>query len=508
MIEIKPITLATASQLLDFAGRSDVARSCAASQLEGAVAIHNMLAGGRVAYLADEVGMGKTFVVLGTLALLRHYHPALRVLYIVPKANLQRKWSKEIRNFTANNWRVVDHCVKSFQGTPVAEPVLCENLLDLVRESALDAHRDFILRLSSFSLPLSRNDGGGRAWREKAAELRRVFPGLAETALEVDGRTRDAHEQRKDAFACAVNEVLPHFDLLVLDEGHNLKHGFQRHEGAARNRLLAYVLGTQKGPEGRRLARRMDRAIVLSATPVDDSYGDLWNQLNLLGLSHGFEALNREDSPEEERKKAAAQCLIRRLTHITIAGRPHTRNMYRREWRGGGVDEHDQPLKLPGDLSRLVVALMQKKVADVLAEQGRKRQKRFSRSFQIGMLASFESFSRTAKLAGEDSNFDQTEQSDDTGERQGIDTSTINDIAKSYRERFEGSLPHPKMDGVVADLWRAVESGRQDAGLRAANPQRAGNGREADTAVQRLARGTNPLGIAGGRTEPIQPSVR
>ena len=67
---------------------------------------------------------------------------------------------------------------------------------------------------------------------------------------------------------------------------------------------------------------------------------------------------------------------------------------------------------------------MQKKVADVLAERGRKRQKRFSRSFQISMLASFESFSRTAKLAGEDSNFDQTEQSDDAGERQGIDTST------------------------------------------------------------------------------------
>jgi len=467
MIDIQPITLATAAQLLDFAGRSAVAQAGAAGQLEGAVALHNLLArpDGRVAYLADEVGMGKTYVVLGTLALLRHYHPALRVLYIVPKANLQRKWGKELRNFTANNWRIVDHRVKSFQGTPVAEPVVCENLLDLVREAALDAHRDFILRLSSFSLPLSHREAGGKAWKEKAEELRQAFPGIAEQALEVDGRIADAHDQRKDAFACAVNEVLPHFDLLVLDEGHNLKHGFQNRDGAARNRLLAYVLGTQKGPNGRRLERRIDRAILLSATPVDNGYVDLWHQLNLLGLAdERFEPLREDDGDGQDagrQKQAAAQCLIRRLTHITIGGQPHTRNMYRREWRGGGVETHDQPLKVPDDVQRLVVALMQKKVADVLAEQGHLRQKRFSRSFQIGMLASFESFSRTPKLAGEDANFDQTEQSEDSGERQGIDTLTINDVAKSYRETFNGSLPHPKMDSVVKDLWSGIKKGRK-----------------------------------------------
>ena len=227
MIEIKPIPLATASQLLDFAGRSDVARSGAATQLEGAVAIHNILAGGRVAYLADEVGMGKTFVVLGTLALLRHYHPALRSAVHRAQgepATQMEQGDPQLHREQLRVWtmrQVVPGNARGLAGV-VREPARI-----LLRESALDAHRDFILRLSSFSLPLSRSDGGGRAWKEKAEELRRVFPGLAETALEVDGRTSDAHEQRKDAFACAVNEVLPHFDLLVLDEGHNLKHGFQ-----------------------------------------------------------------------------------------------------------------------------------------------------------------------------------------------------------------------------------------------------------------------------------------
>ena len=457
MITLNSLTLGTAKQLLDFAGHSEAAKSYAGNQLEGAVALHNMLARGRVAYLADEVGLGKTYVALGTVALLRHYHPGIRVLYIVPKANLQRKWRKEIRNFTANNWLVKDHRVKTFQGTPVAEPVLCENLLDLVREAALNANRDFILRLTSFSLPLSRREGGGKAWREKADELRRAFPGLAEAALDVDGRSTDAQEQFKDKFANAVNALLPHFDLLVLDEGHNLKHGFQNGLGATRNRLLAYVLGTKRCPP---LQRRIDRAIILSATPVDASFEDLWNQLDLLDLADGFQAL-RDDPDEEKKKQAAAACLIRRLTQITIGGKPHTRNMYRREWRGGGVQTHDDPLEVPDDRQRLIVALMQKKVADLLAEQGRERQNRFSRSFQIGMLASFESFSRTAKVAGEDSNFDQSEQSKNARERQGVDTSTINAITASYRERFDDSPPHPKMNVVVDELWRAFLQGHK-----------------------------------------------
>jgi hypothetical protein len=485
MLEIKPINLATAAQLLDFAGADSqtVSATVATGQLEGAVALYNLLRqpGNRVAYLADEVGMGKTYVVLGTIGLLRHQHPRLRVLYIVPKRNLQDKWRKEIRNFTANNWRVTDHRVKSFQGLPVVAAVVCDNLLDLAHEVALDANRDFIVRLSSFSLPLSSKDGGA-GWRKKAEQIRAAFPGLAERALEIDGRMTDANEDRKDAFAFALNELLPRFDLLVFDEGHNLKHGYQGRDGAARNRLLAYTLGAKGASAGRRLESRIDRAILLSATPVDNGYKDLWNQLDLLGLGdERYAVLGDKESEEATQKAAAAECLIRRLTQITIGGKLHTRNMYRREWRGGGVKEYDQPLEVPSDQQRLIVALMQKKLADVLDEQAhekqresegnreerkrraapRDRQRRFQRHFQIGMLASFESFGITAKLRTEESSFDQSDQSEDPRERDGIDRSMVNAIARSYRQRLEHSLPHPKMNEVVDDLWRAFLQGRK-----------------------------------------------
>ena len=57
------IDLTAAEQLLDFGTRLGPGSEMRAQeQLEGAVAIHNILEKHGVAYLADEVGMGKTFV--------------------------------------------------------------------------------------------------------------------------------------------------------------------------------------------------------------------------------------------------------------------------------------------------------------------------------------------------------------------------------------------------------------------------------------------------------------
>jgi hypothetical protein len=58
------IAIEAAEKLLNFGARiRDPKR--ALEQLHGAVAIHHLLHQRRVAYLADEVGMGKTYVALG-----------------------------------------------------------------------------------------------------------------------------------------------------------------------------------------------------------------------------------------------------------------------------------------------------------------------------------------------------------------------------------------------------------------------------------------------------------
>src|SRR5206468_8590016 len=100
----------------------------AEEQLRGAVAVHNVLLENDFAYLADEVGMGKTYVALGAVALFRHFNPSFRILVIAPRENIQKKWVKELLNFTEGNFRFPDLRVRSLQGTPAREPVICGSL--------------------------------------------------------------------------------------------------------------------------------------------------------------------------------------------------------------------------------------------------------------------------------------------------------------------------------------------------------------------------------------------
>jgi superfamily II DNA or RNA helicase len=109
------IDVSAARQLLNF-GASIGEGPRADQQLAGAVAIHNILERQNVAYLADEVGMGKTYVALGAMALFRHFQPEFRVLVIAPRENIQIKWIKELGNFCANNIRFSDLRVRSLAG--------------------------------------------------------------------------------------------------------------------------------------------------------------------------------------------------------------------------------------------------------------------------------------------------------------------------------------------------------------------------------------------------------
>jgi hypothetical protein len=198
--------------------------------------------------------------------------------------------------------------------------------------------------------------------------------------------------------------------------------------------------------------------LFLSATPVEETYRHLWNQLDVFGLSQPFDGLCQGDLDEEQKKAVAGEFLIRRVTSARVAGEEYTKNLYRREWRRGGVQVHDEPIRVEEVTQRLVVALVQKKVSELLGHE------RFNSSFQIGMLASFESFLETTRLKRDDdeeATFDDTEQTDDFLEREGIDVADVNRLARSYRHIFNRELPHPKMDAVVDELARAWTRGEK-----------------------------------------------
>ncbi len=447
------ISLNSAKALLDFDARlGDGSR--AQEQLEGAVAIHNILQKHKIAYLADDVGMGKTYVALGALALLRHYHPNFRVLVIAPRENIQHKWMKELRNFVAHNVRHPALHIKGPDGKPVRPLVACANLLELVRETQKDPDRDFFVRLSSFSLPLRADDPNAAQGLREA--LRRAVPGLPDNVFDLRNKN-DFKKNVARAICCA----LPRFDLVIIDEAHNLKGGVSD-TVAARNLVLALVLGHARISTDRRSFRkygaRAERVLFLSATPLESSYKDLWNQLDVFDRGEGHEKLSDDEASEDEQKKEAQKFLIRRLTTVTVAGEQLIKNQYRREWRQGGVSKLDEPLRIKDPRQRLIVALVQKKVSELLGHE------RFNRSFQIGMLASFESFLETARLKKGDneiSNFDDARQSSLLPDREGIDVVDVNKLSDSYRSTFGKEMPHPKMDALVDALSGAWKTGRK-----------------------------------------------
>ena len=446
MIELRRIDRALARACIDFAG-GGVAPSIADAQLDGAVAIHNILARHGVAYLADEVGMGKTYVALGVVALIRAMHPGLRVLYIAPRANIQRKWcERELQNFVLRAWKARDQRVRAIDDQPAAPFVACDRLLDWARKASRNPDRDVFLRMSSFSVGLRDADKDQkRDWYTLRDQLLAVAPFI--NPSEIDARTNDK-ERFKEAYARALNRLIPHYDLVVVDEAHNLKHGPS--SGSTRNRLLATVLGgTLDAPliEGPPLEQRFDRVLFLSATPLETDFAELGNQLRLFG----FERLAKPfygDHPEgDEGKKAHAHSIIvRRLATVRTGERLLAKTEYRREWRGGGVDNHDAPLAVPNLRQKLIVALMQKKVTELV-------KKRFHAHFQIGMLASFESFAEST------SSFDDPDQTDNEEEREGIDAHVVTRIARSYRKAFDAPIPHPKMESVVAELAVSMQAG-------------------------------------------------
>ena len=123
-------------------------------------------------------------------------------------------------------------------------------------------------------------------------------------------------------------------------------------EDRDRNRVLALAFGHPQGapPDKRGYEPRARRVLLLSATPLEADYRQLWNQLDLFGLGDAARDLGpqAEDVPEDRKRACAQQFLIRRLAHIPVAEQRLTKNLYRREWRAGGVAEHDRPLEVAG----------------------------------------------------------------------------------------------------------------------------------------------------------------
>jgi len=444
-------------------------------QLDGATALYNRLADRRIAWLSDEVGMGKTFIALAVAALVRRQQPDARILFLLPSSRLQPKWEMERLRFSRGLWRPEDHVVRDDHGRPVRPLVKPSNLKDLAAEMVIDPDRDVLAALSAFSMPLSSRDQQ-KSWRSAWQDLATLSGHLPRKL------PADVYRDKglfKRVFAAALNLLLPTFDLVVCDESHNLRRGALH--GAARNQTVAAALGGRRSDDAPLPWRappqeRVTRLLCLTATPVETDFAEMARQAEVFGfhpdradlppaVRADLAALAQTDQSGDTRKDVARRFVVRRIQelHPTTGAEGKTKNQYRREWRAGGLVTHDEPLATPSARERLMVALVQKRVLQTLHQAGAQPDGTFLPSFQMGMLSSFESFDQTiaGRVDKEKPVYDGEEQTHDVNERKGVDSRAVDAICASYRERFGTAPPHPKMNQVAASLAERALAGEK-----------------------------------------------
>ena len=258
--------------------------------------------------LADEVGMGKTYVALGVVAEFLVHYPRSRVLVLTPSSDLAEKWRQDLERFRQEN---VPHSVRRKLST--SDDVSSGALREIL--STRTKSRVWILPLSIFMQRRSgterrelqeltyqlvskavrlNHDGRHELWRRLGGRTKRLprlrrrlawfaeqLPSLKKTVRnllkEMDlwpfdpTRVADyALKQLQDRLCWSlIRRRLRHFSLVVVDEAHHF-----RNPDTQQYRAIETVFRGQY--------RKM---LFLTATPFQLGPSELENMLRLFRLS-------------------------------------------------------------------------------------------------------------------------------------------------------------------------------------------------------------------------------
>lgn len=450
----KPITPNDVAQLVDFtvADNPDT-KSMAEMQKEGVAALYNILCEGSVAYLADEVGMGKTYQALALAALTWNEKPNARIVFITPRQNLQEKWVDDYRRFFASNYRrhqkMGDDRVTSILfGEPIHRPEPFKNLRSWTPTIGMPERIAPFLRHTSFTRPVFLRSADLTKdvnqlwydWRERFISWT-LFDSRRPSNLTSESASRTLNL----AFAKALNKKLAaealheeaYFDLAIVDEAQCL-----RHPGNQTNTVLAEALKNQ-----------VAKWLFMSATPAHGGPADISTIIN--SYPNRGEILDPNLANHlPNLQNALEKFMVRRQRRYRAKNREDT--VSKEEYR-----DHDQERWSVQDkdmtaLSTLAMGLVQKGLVDVLASRNNR--------YRIGFLSSFESLQSSIRsvdttIRGEESRPDGEQRSDQyydpssppisSAERDAPDAEFVNELASDFKKQFDIELPHAKVDSVV-----------------------------------------------------------
>lgn len=416
-------------EMLDFScgDRFGATSAMIQMQAEGVAAICEILRKRRVAYLADEVGLGKTMQGLGVAACICQGLPESRVLVVSPRKLVQNAWQSESARFTKYVLR---------ENRFALPPTFHESLREwMALGTTAGIH---LVRHSSFTRPVYNSKG---SWQQAVSLL--SVPSDLGRILERE-RPRETGDNGLDfnlALARGVNKWLKaqgvSYNLIIVDEAQCLRN----RKNQTNSVFQALLDGLGKN------------WLFMSATPA---HSGVRNIATVLNEYPGQGAIISADCVDDLTLMRATlkDYMVRRPRLFTVDGKPVHKSHYRVD------DEKSLKLHCQDPLSILSIALVQSYLSSALGNDGGR--------FRSGFIASFESLedslrqrgaARQVSSAEGDSEEDELGASDflmehhySTDEPRAPDETFINGISRDFLNKFGLGLPHPKLDGVEVDL--------------------------------------------------------
>jgi hypothetical protein len=454
----KPIRPEDVRELIDFGLPDEKAHSRYASmatlQAEGVAAIYSILCRLDFAYLADEVGMGKTYQALGVAAVLWNLKPNARIVFVSPRRNLQTKWIRDYTNFVRNNYRrpqsntgdAILKCV--LQGEPLIQPEFCDNLREFATSLSMPGRKVCFIRHTSFQRPLhfsAPNDGDlAEIWHGCRRRLESCGLWDYEPHLPCHS-AENASWSFNVRFAQALKNRLrelgadgePAIDLLIVDEAQCLRHPDNQSNTVLREAFDGNVR----------------KWLFLSATPIHTSRQDVQAQINKY-VTEDF-ITDDDVADAAQLTKKMRRFLVRRPRKFVIDPL-HNEERVKHQYR----DHRKEPIKSENPLGVLSMALVQKKLVTLL--DGRNNR------FRIGFLSSFESLQESVRRSGKKTEEDKENPTDFyigkdeilrvENDRLPADWDFVTSLDRRFKKKFgdDKYLPHPKLDYTVDLLARAA----------------------------------------------------
>ena len=241
----------------------------------GVAALWHRIQEDEFAYLADEVGMGKTRQAMGVIATQFLKKPDSRVVIICPGRTLQDQWKSEWHAFVSGCLLINDGVLKSALNNSVNKSLALHNKLSEFASSLLlDEDRLHLLRYSSFSRPIGFNGKDSKdkiktLYKNKLNEIG-ISDLNAQEKEKINSVNVNGDDWRKGLTAylntqyakrieILFNEDTRPIDLIVCDEAQYL-----RHTGNSRNTHLNLSL-----------ASKPNKWLFLSATPLHGGQNDI-----------------------------------------------------------------------------------------------------------------------------------------------------------------------------------------------------------------------------------------